>query len=202
MAAPKLDKKQRKAHLYEVSRLYRQGMAVREIAERLDCSAANIYRDLQILREQWRNEMVSNVDQRQAEELAKLGYIERNAWEGWIRSRQDSEKIVERLPRGEDEIAEAEGGFIKERTRQGQSGDPRFLETARKVIEDRRKMLGLDAPSKIAPTDPTGKKEFSGVSDDELVTRFNRLSAILAGRSQGGDGDDSGGDGAASLPGE
>lgn len=40
--------------------------------------------------------------------------------------------------------------------------DPRWM-TERRMIKARRAdMLGLDAPSKIAPTDPTGKEAWAG----------------------------------------
>ena len=40
--------------------------------------------------------------------------------------------------------------------------DPRWM-TERRMIKARRAdMLGLDAPNKIAPTDPTGKEAWSG----------------------------------------
>ena len=38
-----------------------------------------------------------------------------------------------------------------------------------KILERRAKMLGIDAPEKIAPTDPSGKQEFGkGVSNEDL----------------------------------
>jgi hypothetical protein len=43
------------------------------------------------------------------------------------------------------------------------SGDPRAVDTALKIGERRAKLLGLDAPTKVAPTDPTGDKSYSGV---------------------------------------
>lgn len=36
-------------------------------------------------------------------------------------------------------------------------------------IQDRRaRYLGLDAPTKVAPTDPSGENQYVGMSDDEL----------------------------------
>ena len=44
-----------------------------------------------------------------------------------------------------------------------------------KISERRSKMLGIDAPEKIAPTDPTGKKEFGkGVSNEDLELFIRR----------------------------
>lgn len=40
-------------------------------------------------------------------------------------------------------------------------GDPQVAAVALKIRESYRKLLGLDAPSKVAPTDPTGEKPAS-----------------------------------------
>lgn len=59
---------------------------------------------------------------------------------------------------------------------QVKQGNQGAIEKALKVEERRAKLLGLDAPAKIAPTDPTGEDEYSGLSDEELT---RRLRAIL-----------------------
>ena len=38
-----------------------------------------------------------------------------------------------------------------------------------RVMERRAKLLGLDAPQKIAPTNPSGENEFHSMSDEELL---------------------------------
>ena len=52
-------------------------------------------------------------------------------------------------------------------------------------------LLGLDAPTKIAPTDPSGTKEYDNISDDE---RIARLGAILDAARDRRDGQADGGD--------
>lgn len=42
-------------------------------------------------------------------------------------------------------------------------GDIQAINTAIRLGESRRKLLGLDAPTKIAPTTPDGEKSFGGV---------------------------------------
>lgn len=59
---------------------------------------------------------------------------------------------------------------------QDQYGDPRFLAEARHALGEIREILGLNAPTKIAPTDPTGTKEYDPLSDDE---KARRIYAIL-----------------------
>ena len=45
-----------------------------------------------------------------------------------------------------------------------------------KLAERRAKLVGLDAPTKWAPTDPTGEKEYIGLTDEE---RMVKILAIL-----------------------
>ena len=53
-----------------------------------------------------------------------------------------------------------------------------YVDRLLKIMERRAKLLGLDAPSKIAPTNPEGSQEYTGdlLSNDE---RAARLLAIL-----------------------
>ncbi len=183
---------EREEHLVKVAELLKKGMSYRQIAAERGCSFQNIARDAGIIRARWRKAMIEDFDELQQAELGRLDWLEEQAIEGWIRSLQDGEKIVERLPRGEDEQADAnpKTGFLKERTSYAQSGDPRFLEQIRKYSEDRRKILGLDAPVKVAPTDPTGTKEFSGATPDELLARLEQIRAArsaITGRAGSGD---------------
>ena len=54
-------------------------------------------------------------------------------------------------------------------------GDLDALGKVLKVMEHRAKLLGLAAPEKIAPTDPTGEHEFTGLLD----AKISRIAAAL-----------------------
>lgn len=55
-------------------------------------------------------------------------------------------------------------------------GDTTAIEKNLKIMERRAKLLGLDSPTKIAPTDPSGKNPYDGISEAE---RDQRIIAIL-----------------------
>lgn len=55
-------------------------------------------------------------------------------------------------------------------------GDEQKIDRLLKIQARRAALLGLDAPAKIAPTDPTGQKEYEALTDAE---RAARLDAIL-----------------------
>ena len=47
------------------------------------------------------------------------------------------------------------------------------------ALKARREMLGVDAPSKTAFTDPTGQKQYDGVTDKELLKRFEQIQSDM-----------------------
>lgn len=54
-----------------------------------------------------------------------------------------------------------------------------------RIQHQRAQLLGLYAPQKIAPTTPDGMEEWTGKSDSELVTEFEKL--LEAQRARAGD---------------
>ena len=61
---------------------------------------------------------------------------------------------------------------------QVKQGNQGAIDRALKVAERRAKLLGLDAPAKLAPTDPTGEKEYGELTDAELEARIFALLGI------------------------
>ena len=69
--------------------------------------------------------------------------------------------------------------------RQGNQG---AIDKALKVEERRAKLLGLDAPAKIAPTDPAGEREYAiglerrlqGLTDGQAAAAIELLEGICA----------------------
>ena len=58
-------------------------------------------------------------------------------------------------------------------------GNVQALDRALKIMERRAKLLGLDAPSKIAPTSPDGEAPYKGMTERELDQRIAELQAKL-----------------------
>ena len=65
---------------------------------------------------------------------------------------------------------------------QVKQGNQGAIDKALKVEERRAKLLGLDAPNKVAPTDPSGEREYGDpLTDDERIRRTAALLAYVAG---------------------
>lgn len=157
-----------------------------QIAATLGISKATVKRELRDLQAEWRANAAESIETHRERELQRLELIEREAFSEWERSKKPYEKeVTERLKmpgKAEgDEGFETEAKVVKRETG-GRLGDPRLLEIAIRAQDARRKILGLDAPTKVAPTDPTGEKPYqpAKMPDTELDARIAELVAKAA----------------------
>lgn len=60
-------------------------------------------------------------------------------------------------------------------------GNAQAVEKVLKIMERRAKLLGLDAPTKVAPTTPDGQQPYAPMSDTELDARIRELAGKLEG---------------------
>lgn len=132
----------------QVAKLYLQGKGQSDIAQELNLTQATISRDLEHVQTAWRESSIRDFDAQRDLEIARLNQIEKEAWAAWERSQQPAQTAV---------VSGAAGSQTAKRTLRHQCGNPRFLELALRCNEERRKLLGLDAPLKIAPTTPDGR---------------------------------------------
>lgn len=143
----------------KVSERYLRGMYMAEIASELGVDTATISRDLTELRKEWLERSINHIDQKKAIELAKLDRLEVTYWEAWERSLKDAET----------EIEESGGKYGLKHTirREGQSGNPAFLEGVLKCIAQRCAILGIEAAKKLDVTSRSEVKAFIGVNPDD-----------------------------------
>jgi len=110
-----------------------------------------ISQDLSCIRAQWRESTIRDFDAARDLELQKLDRVEREAWAAWERSQQVQEST---------RVTQDASGKRAQKTVEHPVGDPRYLEQIQKCIAARRALLGLDAPTRIAPVMPNGEEPF------------------------------------------
>jgi hypothetical protein len=100
-------------------------------------------------------------DVAKAQELAKIDEVERRAWDAFERSQQEKQIATQEEHQVPFTVTEkdADGNLVtvvKTKTRkhlqirrEGQSGNPAFLNTILTCIERRCAILGLDAPKRF-----------------------------------------------------
>lgn len=64
------------------------------------------------------------------------------------------------------------------------------IDRALRIMDRRAKLLGLDAPTKVAPTDPSGSQPYESLTDDERADRLAALFERARARRDGQAADD------------
>lgn len=163
---------QREADRAEVARLYLTGSTQAAIAAQLDITQQQVSYDLGVIRKRWRASAARDFDALIDEQLAKVDRVEAEYWAAWERSQREAQASLTRRTEGEGVTTTAE------MRREAQVGNPAFLAGVLACVERRCRLLGLDAPTKIAPTSPDGKEGYRGKFTDG--ERARRVLALLA----------------------
>lgn len=137
--------------------LFLRGYPYREIAKRLNEDLAKrkmeyrltesmVYYDIQQLLIAWKRDQLESIDQYVTAELQKLDKMEVEAWNAWELSKQKKTK---------NKTKKAGNGLMgrqimTEKATETTSGNPRYLDLLLNIQQRRAKMLGFDAPIKIA----------------------------------------------------
>jgi hypothetical protein len=133
-----------------------------DISQFLEVDQSTVSRDLKTIQQQWKESAIRDFDLDRQQELKRLAMLEKEYWAGWQRSQESKEtSLNERLATGKDEAGQVLGR-IKQATRTEQkTGDAAFLNGIQKVIDARRKLLGL------YPTDDNSASQVQ-LSDGQL----------------------------------
>ena len=170
MAATKRTPDQVMRDQAKIAERYLKGFKMIEIAEELKLSMNQIKYDLREIRKRWRQSSVRDFDAHREEQLARLDLLEARAWHELERSSADYWKRT---------VGETAQGDIDKEETGVQTGDPRYMTVILNIIERRSKLLGLDAPTKLAPTNPDGDEPYKQIAPDEIDARIHELLAKL-----------------------
>jgi predicted transcriptional regulator len=139
------------------------GLTQSTIAALLNCSQPTISRDLKSFTDDILDDLRDTVEQEKLTQIHQLKGMIEELYGSWIESK-GMEKVVTRA-KSEDEESEGEdekekgGGKSRIRTTvKGREGNRGYLRDARSCMSDIRKILGADAPLKVAATTPDGEE--------------------------------------------
>ena len=121
----------------QVTELWLRGYPLNKIATALNLGRGQVRGLVQRARAIWLARKDSNLTDAIAEQLRRVDLIETNAWDAWERS---TKEFIE------TKVQQTKEGTFKTRTTKNGVGDPRFLETALKCVEQRCKLLGVYKP--------------------------------------------------------
>ena len=164
-----------------------KGKSERQIAELLErdglgkVSPAAVHKMLVKVREERFNELKDKADHQRTQQTDALWRMYHEANEAWEKSWKPTKTLTTK--QGEEQSQNA-SVTIRDGT-----GDPRYLQMAMQALGDIRKIWGLDAPKKIAPTSPDGTKEYGELSDTDRAAALANLYARLGAASGAADSD-------------
>lgn len=135
----------------EVARLYMRGQPIGLIAEELKLSESTITSDLTAIRKVWLKQAAQAMDERKAQELARIDMVEEEAWNGWLRSISEQKIYTKRtryvrvpVKKGRKNAhKKVPAEQVSEETIKSCSGDPRFLEQIERCVTLRLKIFAL-----------------------------------------------------------
>jgi len=147
-------------HRKIIAELYLKQWRQVDIAEKLGIDQATVSRDLSAVRKMWRKDASLSFDAAKAQELARIDTLENEYWRQYEASQEEFVRTMteKNLP------PVTEGGRQKEGTtkarviKETRIGDPRYLSGIQWCIEQRCKILGIEAPKKTDMT--SGGKPF------------------------------------------
>jgi hypothetical protein len=167
-----------------VAGLHLEGRSMSAIARELKVAVSTVSRDLDAIRAEWLESALCDFNARKAEELANIRHIWAEAWAAWRRSQKPADTVTRKEQPGPDPDApEPEDGepapppvmrVVEElRRTEHRDGAAEFLRVLQWCVEQRCKILGLDAPKQIQMVGAVAVKVEAapppGVSADELA---------------------------------
>ena len=122
------------------------GLSQREIAAEEGLTQGAVSKILSRLEQRALEELVDRVERQKARQTLRLDYLYRESLRAWDASKTDATRRVQRKT---DRGPGTPGATVAQLVVETQHGDPRYLEVARKVLADQRRVWGLDAPQKL-----------------------------------------------------
>ena len=135
---------------HQVAELYLGGKYQVEIARLVGVSQQQVSLDLKAVQRAWLASSIRAFDTVKAEQLAKIDRIERAAWAAWERSLQPREITVQEVTEGDHRTNKVT------LRKEGQDGDPRYLQIAQRCIDQRIDLLGIGASAEANKALATG----------------------------------------------
>lgn len=151
-------------------------------------SRSQIQKDIDIIVGRWREDEVTKIASMKAIAGQRIEAMYREYWEAWIKSKagtteaETDAQVPKNDKKGGDDPKVQATRFKTMKTLP--HGNIEFLRGAGQCIDQQIKLYGLAAPTKVAPTDPSGEKEYGAnrMSEEERLQRLREL--ILLGQER------------------
>jgi len=133
-----------------IAELFTKGKSFREIAAEVNqlhgrnITHVTIFNDVKDLLNDWKKDRDKLIDYHKTIELEKINRLEKTYWEAWEKSIQGVKKSEVKKHGSPSSVDKIE----KRDSEETGLGDPRYLDGVQWCIEQRCKILGINAPTK------------------------------------------------------
>jgi transcriptional regulator with XRE-family HTH domain len=168
--ADRKNREQRRERERAIWTLRQKGLTHQEIADQVSVERSSVSKILKRLNNRFLDKLDDEIQGAKIEQWQQLDYIVSESLSAWERSKEAQRNIKrtqEALEHpGTGGTQDPEKPLVQSVSTTtaviDQDGNPNYLKAAREALADMRKLLGIDAPTKIAATDPTGQKSTPG----------------------------------------
>ncbi len=165
----------------KVVALMRLRMSQTDIARQLGVNQGTVSRDERAIREEWKRQYAAAMNEQIAEDVAVLNDDERRWRQEMVRalmSRMETRTVTRKV-----KDAGGETTTVDEQVEVVVPPDRdlalKMYDRVLEIVGRRARLMGVEPPVKVAPTDPTGQKEWSGLTDAEYNARLVALVKSL-----------------------
>jgi hypothetical protein len=154
--------------------LYCDGHSMAEIAAQHHVTRQAVHKAIKRAVARAMDGLTGNIREQKAAQVARLERIAELAMESYRKSCREATKKTHRS-RTRGAAKSFDEAVV---TTTEQAGDPRFLDQARGALADIRKILGMDAPTRVSVTEPD--RPLADVPTEDLWAELDALRAQLA----------------------
>jgi len=157
------------------------GWSQQKIADECGVHQTTIFADINFLLEEWKKSNLVDLDSKIELEIRRINNLESKAWEAFFESKQVKTTTVTRQPNMKHNKTRRDPVNFEgiDASTIDSGGDAKFLNIVSDCIKQRCKLMGLDAPQKVALTDTKGNdltyKEKSRMAISELAGAIRLL---------------------------
>lgn len=141
----------------EIARRYLRGELMREIGLSLDLSESQVSRDIAWMREQWRKQYATDIQEHLHAQLAKIDLLEQTYWHEWELSRQPATTTTRSDSRQIEKTVH-------------RTGNPTYLAGVQACINQRCLLIGLLGNKPPVTIDTTATAGEDDLTEEQLRT--------------------------------
>lgn len=165
-AEPRLRIRQREQCVLQLTIL---GRSQHQIAAEVGVSQPAVSKILRRLEERLARELAPMQERLRARHTLRLEHLYAEAITAWDASKQDHLRRRQRKTEGHG----GPGATVAELVSENRHGDPRFLDLARKALDDLNALWGVRLPERIAAS-----VDLTGISDEDLAARLAEYDRV------------------------